>query len=270
MIYHPLYFKKKAISVVALIIITGPENTNITGVLIRKITNRKTSHLQDLPNLYLWDKFYTYHSNVLLWFLVSVLKTESSYSLNNQRKGTSSQDLCLEEQYLGQCLILLEASEELMQWWLSHLFTGRRRLSLRWRPLRETWRKTIQATVNRQLFSQLRISHLPWPTFQVSSSLCCTKCSRENRYRTWLSACFLLKLDDSFSMSGAQICIQHMKITSMSSLFNLQHPENITCSFYFYNTLAQRAYWLTGSSHSLAFYFKPVTWRMFSSYIIKP
>lgn len=79
---------------------------------------------------------------------------------------------------------------------------------------------------------------VPW-------SLCCTKCSKENcyrMYRMWLSACFLLRLDDSFFMSGAQICIQHMKITTMSSLFNLQHPENITCSFYFSNTLAQGAY----------------------------
>lgn len=62
MIYHPLYFKKKDISVVSLIIIIGPENTNITWVLIRITTNRKTSCLQNLLNLFLCDTFYTYHS----------------------------------------------------------------------------------------------------------------------------------------------------------------------------------------------------------------
>lgn len=164
---------------------------------------------------------------------------------------------------LGQFLILLEASVEMIQRWVSHLFTIRLILCLRCGPLRG---RDLKKIINCPVYSQQAI------VFSTENySLALTKLmdllitlQLEMQQRNLLQnaiVClfFLLKLNDSFFRSGVLICI---KIRSISSLSNLQHHENLTCFYSIICCHRKLTDW-----HVLIlqhFITNQFTWRMFS------
>lgn len=144
---------------------------------------------------------------------------------------------------MGQFLILLEASAELILRWLSHLFTTGLTPSLRWGPLRgrkpEEKLPSLQSIGNCFLHWELfTCLDPPYGFPRHSAALNATG----KTVAEWGCLRFYWNQTILF-MSWEQICIWSMRIRFVARLSNLRYYENVTCSFccckiwHFYNIL---------------------------------